>query len=92
MSEARRADDEVLTLVLGDDALALSTAAEIRRLPGHQVTVLGPGNAEFSGAVAAIGAKLVSGLPHRSDALERVLTYFRRAAVTWDASSGAIKS
>ena len=65
------AGDEVLTLVLGDDALALSTAAEIRRLPGHRVTVLGPGNDEFAKSVAAIGAKLVSGLPHRSDALER---------------------
>jgi Trk K+ transport system NAD-binding subunit len=33
--------------------------------------VLGPANEEFAAAVAAIGAKLISGLPHRGDALER---------------------
>ncbi|HXC28042.1 MAG TPA: NAD-binding protein [Stellaceae bacterium] len=71
MSTARRATAEVLTLVLGDDALALSTASELLRLPGHQVTVLGPGNDEFTKSVAAIGARLISGLPHHGDALER---------------------
>jgi Trk K+ transport system NAD-binding subunit len=71
VSRTRRSTDEILTLVLGDDALALSTAAEICRLPGHQVTVLGPSNEEFASSVAAIGAKLVSGLPHHGDALER---------------------
>lgn len=71
MSRARRATDEILTLVLGDDALALSTASELLRLPGHQVTVLGPANEEFTKSVAAIGAKLISGLPHHGDALER---------------------
>ena len=62
---------EALTLVLGDDALALSTAAEICRLPGCRVTILGPANEEFAKSVAAIGVKLVSGLPHHGDALER---------------------
>jgi len=62
---------EVLTLVLGDDALALSTASELLRLPGHQVAVLGPANEEFMQSVTAIGARLVSGLPHHGDALER---------------------
>jgi len=33
----------LLTLVVGDDALAISVAAEMCRLPGHRVTVLGPG-------------------------------------------------
>jgi Trk K+ transport system NAD-binding subunit len=66
-----RGGGEVLTLVLGDDALALSTAAEICRLPGHSVTVLGPASEEFAKSVATIGAKLVSGLPHHGDALER---------------------
>ena len=60
-----------MTLVLGDDALALSTAAEICRLPGCRVTILGPANEEFAKSVAAIGVKLVSGLPHHGDALER---------------------
>jgi Trk K+ transport system NAD-binding subunit len=62
---------DVLTLVLGDDALALSIAAEISRLPGHRVTVLGPANEEFAKSATAIGAELVSGLPHHGDALER---------------------
>jgi len=65
------APDGPLTLVLGDDALALSTASEVLRLPGHQVTVLGPANEEFTKSVAAIGARLISGLPHHGDALER---------------------
>ncbi len=59
------------TLVLGDDALALSVAADIVRLPGQRVTVLGPANEEFAKAVAALGVELVSGLPHHGDALER---------------------
>ncbi len=72
MSRGRAAvSSGVLTLVLGDDALALSIAAEIRRLPGHDVTVLGPANEEFARSVAAIGARLISGLPHHGDALER---------------------
>ena len=71
MSRTRRAGAEALTLVLGDDALALSTASELLRLPGHQVTVLGPANEEFTKSVAAIGARLISGLPHHGDALER---------------------
>lgn len=72
MSQSRRARaGEVLTLVFGDDALALSTAAEICRLPGHRVTVLGPAHEEFAKTVASIGAELVSGLPHHGDALDR---------------------
>ena len=63
--------DERRTLVFGDDALALSIAADIIRLRGHQVTVLGPANDAFAKSVAAIGAELVSGLPHQGDSLER---------------------
>lgn len=63
--------DERRTLVFGDDALALSVAADIIRLRGHRVTVLGPGNDAFAKSVAAIGAELVSGLPHQGDSLER---------------------
>jgi voltage-gated potassium channel Kch len=72
VSQRRRAGaGEILTLVFGDDALALSTAAEICRLPGHRVTVLGPANQEFASSVAALGATLISGLPHHGDALAR---------------------
>lgn len=66
-----RHPDERRTLVFGDDALALSIAADIIRLRGHQVTVLGPANDAFAKSVAAIGAELVSGLPHQGDSLER---------------------
>jgi Trk K+ transport system NAD-binding subunit len=59
------------TLVFGDDALALSVAADIIRLPGQRVTVLGPPNEAFAKSVAALGAELISGLPQHSDALER---------------------
>lgn len=68
--QARHADER-RTLVFGDDALALSIAADIIRLRGHQVTVLGPANDAFAKSVAAIGAELVSGLPHQGDSLER---------------------
>ena len=63
--------EERRTLVFGDDALALSIAADIIRLRGHQVTVLGPANDAFAKSVAAMGAELVSGLPHQGDSLER---------------------
>ncbi len=65
------AGGEPRTLVFGDDALALTIAADIIRLRGQRVTVLGPANEEFAKSVAAIGAELVSGLPHHGDSLER---------------------
>jgi Trk K+ transport system NAD-binding subunit len=62
---------EPLTLVIGDDALALSTAAEICRLPDHRVTLLGPGGEEFAMAAAALGVNFIGGRADSSDSLDR---------------------
>jgi len=61
----------LLTLVVGDDALAISTAAEICRLPEHRVTVLGPGGEEFAASAMAVGASFVAGRADSSDSLDR---------------------
>jgi voltage-gated potassium channel Kch len=72
MSRARAAAaDGPLTLVVGDDALAISTAAEIGRLPGHRVTVLAALGEDFAKAAAAAGADFVAGRADTSDALQR---------------------
>jgi hypothetical protein len=72
MSRGRSAaTDGPLTLVVGDDALAISTAAEICRLPGHRVTVLAALGEEFAKAAAAAGADFVPGRADNSDSLER---------------------
>ena len=60
-----------LTLVIGDDALALSTAAEICRLPGHCVALLGGGEPDFSEAAASAGITYVAGRPDDRATLER---------------------
>lgn len=60
-----------LTLVIGDDALAISTAAEICRLPGHRVTVVGSGGEDFTQAVANAGAHFVAGRADSRDSLHR---------------------
>lgn len=61
----------LLTLVIGDDALAISTAAEVCRLPGHRVTVLGGAGEEFANAAAGAGASYVAGRADSSDSLDR---------------------
>ncbi len=58
-------------IVVGGDALALSTAHEIRTLQGHPVTVLWPGDDEFSREVELVGARFVAGSPEHLDSLER---------------------
>jgi voltage-gated potassium channel Kch len=60
-----------LTLVVGDDALAINTAAEICRLPGHRVTVIGSGGDDFAKSAIAAGANFVAGRADSSDSLER---------------------
>ena len=60
-----------LTLVVGDDALAINTAAEICRLPGHRVTVIGSGGEDFAKSAIAVGANFVAGRADSSDSLER---------------------
>ncbi len=59
-----------LTLVIGDDALAISTAAEICRLPGHRVAVLG-GDEELGKLAVAAGASFVAGRADSSDSLDQ---------------------
>ena len=72
MNEARLPDPRgFLTLVVGDDALALSTAAEIRRLPGHRVAVLAPSGGELAAAVEQLGASFVAGRADSGDSLAR---------------------
>jgi len=72
MSRTRAtAPDGPLTLVVGDDALAISTAAEICRLPGHRVTVVGTGGEDFARAAVAAGARFVAGRADSQDSLER---------------------
>lgn len=62
---------ERLMIIVGGDALAVSTAREICGRPGHRVIVLWPGDDEFDRAIEAIGAGLVSGQPENRDSLER---------------------
>ncbi len=57
-------------IIIGGDALALSTAREIAQLPGHRVVVLWPADLEFAFAVEAVGAVFVAGRPDSSDGLE----------------------
>ncbi|HVH81726.1 MAG TPA: NAD-binding protein [Stellaceae bacterium] len=72
MSRGRgAANDGPLTLVVGDDALAISTAAEIGRQPGHRVTIIAPLGEEFAKAAAAVGADFVAGRADGPEALER---------------------
>jgi Trk K+ transport system NAD-binding subunit len=58
-------------LIVGGDALALSTAREICQLQGHHVTVLWNEDPEFARQVESIGARFVAGLPGRLGSLER---------------------
>src|SRR6478672_4965229 len=57
-------------IIIGGDALALSTAREISQVPGHRVVVLWPADLEFAVAVEAAGAVFVAGRPDSSDGLE----------------------
>jgi voltage-gated potassium channel Kch len=57
-------------IIIGGDALALSTAREISQMGGHRVVVLWPADLEFAVAVEAAGAVFVAGRPDSSDGLE----------------------
>ena len=66
------ASDEPAMIIVGDDALALSVAAELLELGGHRVTVLSRADVEYARAVERIGARFVAGDLYSSrDALER---------------------
>jgi voltage-gated potassium channel Kch len=62
---------EITVVIIGGDALALSTAAELCLLPGHRVTVLWPADPEFEAAVESVGATFVAGRPESHDGLVR---------------------
>jgi voltage-gated potassium channel Kch len=63
-------DDPVL-IVVGGDALALSTAQELCALQGHRVVVLWPGGSRFARAVEGVGAVFIAARPDSSEGLER---------------------
>src|SRR2546423_2683705 len=64
------ANDPLLMIIVGGDALALSTARELCLIPGYRVVVLWPEDGEFARAVAAVGAVFVAGRPDSRDGLE----------------------
>src|SRR5437764_3516284 len=63
-------DKQLLMMIIGGDALALSTAHELCQLADCQVVVLWPPDLEFARAVEAVGARFVAGRPDSRDALE----------------------
>src|SRR5216684_4351913 len=59
----------VTMIIIGGDALALSTAHDISLIPGHRVVVLWPANPEFAAAIEAAGAVFVPGRPESPEGL-----------------------
>jgi voltage-gated potassium channel Kch len=59
-----------IMIIVGGDALALSTARELCLLQGHRIIVLWPAEAEFAAAVEAVGAIYVAGRPDSREGLE----------------------
>ena len=57
-------------IIVGGDALALSTARELCQLRGRRIVVLWPADAEFARAVEGVGADFVAGRPDSRDGLE----------------------
>ena len=63
-------DKDLLMIIVGGDALALSTARELCQLRGRRIVVLWPADAEFARAVEGVGAEFVAGRPDSRDGLE----------------------
>jgi len=63
-------DKDLLMIIVGGDALALSTARELCQLRGRRIVVLWPADAEFARAVEGVGADFVAGRPDSRDGLE----------------------
>ena len=59
-----------MMIIVGGDALALSTARELCLMSGHRIVVLWPEDAEFARAAEAVGAVFVAGRPDSRDGLE----------------------
>src|SRR5436309_5722510 len=64
------ADRDLLMIIVGGDALALSTARELSLLQGRRIVVLWPADLEFARAVEAVGAQFVAGRPDSRAGLE----------------------
>src|SRR5260370_27239172 len=60
---------DVTMIIIGGDALALSTARDGAVIPENRVVVLWPANPEFAAAVAAAGAVFVAGRPESREGL-----------------------
>src|SRR4051794_8843320 len=60
----------LLMIIVGGDALALSTARELCQLRDRRIVVLWPEDAEFARAVEGVGAAFVVGRPDSRDGLE----------------------
>src|SRR5260370_31731203 len=63
-------DKDLVTIVVGGHALALSPARELCQLRGRRIVVLWPADAEFARAVEGVGADFVAGRPDSRDGLE----------------------
>src|SRR2546423_11699163 len=64
------ANDPLLMIIVGGDALALSTARELCQLRDCRIVVLWPADLEFARAVEGVGAEFVAGRPDSRDGLE----------------------
>src|SRR5438874_3878737 len=63
-------EKNLLMIIVGGDALALSTARELCQLRDRRIVVLWPEDAEFARAVEGVGATFVAGRPDSRDGLE----------------------
>src|SRR5437763_8728435 len=63
-------EKSLLMIIVGGDALALSTARELCQLRDRRIVVLWPADPEFARAVEAVGAEFVAGRPESRDGLE----------------------
>src|SRR5437763_14920205 len=63
-------EKNLLMIIVGGDALALSTARELCQLRDRRIVVLWPEDAEFARAVEAVGAEFVAGRPESRDGLQ----------------------
>src|SRR5438477_11193305 len=64
------ADRDLLMIIVGGDALALSTARELSLLQGRRIVVLWPADLAFASAVEAVGAHFIAGRPDSRAGLE----------------------
>src|SRR5437016_9318472 len=64
------ADRDLLMIIVGGDALALSTARELSLLQCRRIVVLWPADLEFASAVEAVGAQFIAGRPDSRAGLE----------------------